>query len=485
MTGFYGRDWPDVDDPGPEDNPTLDDEYEQQLEHRRKVAEEAAKIRVREDAQALVAAEKTPPGLPFDADLLGAHLARPAEPPMRVQGLIPSDASTLIVAQRKTGKTIMVLNYAKALITGEPLLGQFETRPIAGNVALLNYEVSGNTIARWADEHGIHHSRLFIVNLRGRRNPLSHPDDREKLAKLLRTHDVEALATDPFGRAYTGKSQNDSGEVGQWLVNLDTFARSEVGATDLLLTAHAGWNGERTRGASALEDWADSVITMTRDTDDDSQRFLRAIGRDVDLDEDRLDFHAPTRTLTLAGVGSRKKAAATRKTDGLIVFVARAAHQQPGASTADVIRLIRDMDDAPTFQDRDVSKAALAAQERGFVRIVDNGPGKAKQHYPATVDSGPRKAKQHSPSTPSNPVQTPSTDGHPDPVQPRLMVDGVGVGDSASTQKAENLDGVKAHDLDNDEQDPTTELCHTCGEPLSWQRAAYGKTTCVTCEAAS
>src|SRR4029077_15507798 len=120
---------------------------------------------------------------------------------------------------------------------------------------LLNYEVSGPTVARWASDHGVPVDRFVIVNLRGRRNPLAHPEDRAKLAGILRALSVQSVIVDPFGRAYTGASQNDSGEVGSWLISLDRFVRSEVGARDLILTAHAGWNGERTRGASALEDW--------------------------------------------------------------------------------------------------------------------------------------------------------------------------------------------------------------------------------------
>src|SRR5687768_13005377 len=65
------------------------------------------------------------------------------------------------------------------------------------------------------------------------------------------------------------QSQNDPGEVGAWLIGLDQFTRTEVGALDLVLATHAGWNGERTRGSSALEDWADSIITMTRDDSED------------------------------------------------------------------------------------------------------------------------------------------------------------------------------------------------------------------------
>jgi hypothetical protein len=145
--------------------------------------------------------------------------------------------------------------------------------------------------------------------------------------------------------------------------------------------AHAGWDGERTRGASALEDWADVVITMTRDKDDETQRFLRAIGRDVDLEEDRLDFHAPTRTVTLAGVGSRRQIAADRKIAELSVFVARAAREHPGASISAVERAIKEMDDAPSFRNGEVSRAAKYAQKQGLMRIEKAGRGRPSALY--------------------------------------------------------------------------------------------------------
>lgn len=94
-----------------------------------------------------------------------------------------------------------------------------------------------------ADDHGIDQDRLYQVNIRGRRNPFTHPKDREVLLADLRSRGVESLVVDPFGRAYPGKSQNDPGEVGSWFVDLDLFVRPEVGAKDVILTAHAGWNG--------------------------------------------------------------------------------------------------------------------------------------------------------------------------------------------------------------------------------------------------
>jgi len=426
---------PDADTPPPlepwVDQVNPDDELERQISFNLRVTEAADRLRISDAARERIAAEKATanPAPPFDAGTLGEVLARPPSAPYRVEDLIPHQAGTLLTAARKAGKTTTELNLARCLLTGEDFLGRFGVRPLVGNVAILNFEVSGATLARWAHEHQIDQDRLLLVNLRGRRNPLPHPQDRAALAGWLRKHDIESLIVDPFGRAYTGKSQNDPGEVTAWLVDLDVFARDEAGALDLLLTAHAGWNAERTRGASALEDWADSIMWLTRDPDDDTQRYLRAEGRDVLVDEDRLLYDSTTRSLALAGTGSRKKTRDTRKVDDLAVFVRRAAGQIPGASTAQLVKEIRKMGDAPTFQDRDVSKAAQIAAERGFLRIEDNGPGKAKQHYP---------------STPSNPVQPPSTDAPSQPRPPRLYMDGVGVGAPEQQQLPDGvtLDGL-------------------------------------------
>lgn len=381
------------------------------------VRDELRKALLRKSVQAAVLAEQAAanPAPPFDAGTVGEILDRPAPPPMRIEGLAPSEGGLLVTAARKAGKTTFELNLAHSLITGQDFLGRFGVRPIDGDIAILNYEVSGDTLARWADEHGVDRDRCYLVNLRGRRNPLANPDDRRRLADELRARGTEALIVDPFGRAFTGKNQNDPGEVGAWLVDLDLFARGEVGATEVVLSAHAGWNGERTRGSSALEDWADSIVWITRDQDDDSQRFMRAEGRDVLIDEDRLDYSPTARTLTLAGVGSRRKSKDDRKLAELAVFVVRAARHNPGAHLAALEGQIKAMEDAPTFRNGEVSKAAKYAQERGLLRVEIGGAGRRNSHY--AVD----------PITPPNPSQTHPGEHLPTPPTPPYR-GGVGVG---------------------------------------------------------
>jgi hypothetical protein len=290
--------WGEHEPPAVED---LDAEFERRNRHELRVNTKLDELRILDEARDRLAAEKaaalTP--TPFDAGLLEEILARPAEPPHRVDGLIPSQAGVLVVAQRKVGKTTFDLNLARCLLTGAPFLGRFDVRPVDGRVGFLNYEVSGTQLARWADDVGIARDRLYLVNLRGRRNPLAHQDDRTELAQRLRDHEVEALFVDPFGRAFTGQAQNDAGEVGAWLANLDRYARGDCGVTDLVMSVHAGWDGERSRGSTALEDWADSIINLTKD--DEGIRYMRAIGRDVEVEEDALSYDPGTRMLDVSG----------------------------------------------------------------------------------------------------------------------------------------------------------------------------------------
>lgn len=392
---------------GPDDAELAADEAH--LEHQRQVMAAVRRQRVELEARDIVKAERAAAQQvpPFDAGMLSDVLARPAGPPHRVEDLIPADAGTLLVAQRKTGKTTLQLNLARSLILGDDFLGKFPTMQLDGNVAFLNYEVGSAQLARWAHEAGIPADRFFLVTLRGRRNPLGHDVDRESLAKQLRLRDTEALIVDPFGRAYTGASQNDPGEVGSWLADLDRFARGDVGAKDVVLAAHAGWNGERVRGATALEDWADSIINLTRD--DDQVRYLRAEGRDIDVPEDQLNFDPRTRYLTLAGAGSRKTAQKVRQLDALMPAVINLLKATPAMSgnQLDVAlrKLINDGDLDATCQKGDGARAAQLLEKRGLVVSKDGPRGSRLFSHLFTSPTSPELPQGNSDDLPDLPLK--------------------------------------------------------------------------------
>jgi hypothetical protein len=319
---------------------------------------------------------------PLETPTLREVLALPPEPPARVAGLIPSDAFSLIVAQAKTGKTTFVLNLVRSLLTGERFLGVFDVTPLVGSVAILNYEVSNRQLARWCTDVGLDEDRVMLVPLRGVGNPLSEPARQKELAGRLRSASVETLVVDPFSQAFTGADENATSEVGPFLKQLARFAFEEVGARDLVLVAHAGHDGERVRGNSRLLGDPDAVVTLTRDSE--GQRYMSAVGRDVDVAEDRLQFDLSTRRMLKTGSGSRARVKQMAKLEhqvarqhGLLDKVVAAVRTEPGVSQAKLVMGIEG-------RAEDVITAAAEAAARGLIEIRGGGPGVAKRHYPTS-----------------------------------------------------------------------------------------------------
>lgn len=394
---FTGRDVPGTFPDHADDRDRLD-EFDLDREVRR--------LRIAAEARRVIAAEDRGPEEPFDAGTLAEILRRPPDPPMRIDELAPWDSNVLLVAQRKTGKTTMSGNYTRSLLLGEPFLGRFSVRPLDGDVAVLNFEVSGAQLARWFDDVGVPRDRCHLVNLRGRRNPFKDLDDRARLAALLRSRGVESVVVDPFGRAFTGSEQNNAGEVGRWLTDLDEFVRSEVGARDLLLTAHAGWNGERTRGSSALEDWPDAIWTLTRDTEGDDgnrRRYFRAEGRDVDLEEGELTFDPDTRRLSYLDGGRRQAAVQRQLDDARRQILDLLKENAEGLSGKELSEMAGRKDAAFTAARTALVEAGDLLQEARSGR----GGGKLYRLNPSKVPNLPK----HAEPVPSEPTEPPSIEG--------------------------------------------------------------------------
>lgn len=256
-----------------------DDAYEAaadaKFKHTNAVIYELEKMRAREEAKAILAAEKLPPPSPLvvtTADVLRKTL--PTLPPARVAGVLPGNGSALLIAQAGTGKTTLLGNLARDLIDGTPFLDQCPVRRVSGRIAMLSYEMDAGELLDWFESVGVDLERFVMVDLRGRANPLADDAARLALANDLRALDVEVLMVDSFGRAFTGESQDSAADVTSWFVLLDTFTRAEVGATESVVIAHAGWSAERGRGSSALHDSPDSVLLYVKEADD--TRTLRA-----------------------------------------------------------------------------------------------------------------------------------------------------------------------------------------------------------------
>jgi hypothetical protein len=202
---------------------------------------------------------------PLDIATLDELLARPATPwriksrenvnvPGTGGGLIPAESNTLVVGQAKIGKTTFLGNLIHSLITGEPFLGRYnEINRVTGAVVVLNYEVTGRTYGQWLHEMEVPRERLHIISLRGAPNPFVSVRARAELIEALQERKCEVLIVDPLAQAFVGRTQNqnDAGEVANWYGLLNEI-KLAAGIPDAIVSAHAGWEGERVRGSSGL-----------------------------------------------------------------------------------------------------------------------------------------------------------------------------------------------------------------------------------------
>ena len=266
----------------------------------------------------------------------------------------------------------------RALADNEPFLGEFHTS-LDGRVAYLNYELDADTFRRWVRDIGITNTDRVAapLHLRGFKLPFWTTMGLEITANWLRENEVNFLILDPTARAWHGlvENENDNSQMGAFTNAVDELKRA-AGVQDALLAAHTGRkvheeNAEHTRGATRLDDWADSLWVLTKDRD--GARSLRATGRDVELEATVLDYNSGTRTLISTG---RTQRGATRATSRQSSTSARGHATRRSGELPTTSRGWRAAIEGDTAERGKWMKAAVAA---GYV-IVEPGKGTARLH---------------------------------------------------------------------------------------------------------
>lgn len=327
-----------------------------------------------------------------EADLDGidvvtaAELLRRERPPrVRVLGdVLLEGHNATVVARWKVGKSTLVDNVAAAVVAGDNWLGRFPVpRPM--RVALLNYELVEEDMDARLRALGLDAEateRLLVLNLRGKRLPLTVALGRRWLASRLADHGAELVVLDPFGAAYRsagGESENDNAEVRGFLLALDEI-KAEAGCKTLVMPVHTGRaeaveGDEQGRGATVLEDWPDVRMILTKDREE--IRYLRTEGRAPwQLHESRLSFDLGSRRLTLdagdVGVSRReaRKGEQARLVTDLVL-------KQPGMNTTELYGALT----AAGVTNNEEKAAARAAAVSGRVVHTHKGYRGAVLHF--------------------------------------------------------------------------------------------------------
>jgi hypothetical protein len=246
-------------------------------------------------------------------DLAAELLLPESEASWRITGMLPADGNAVVVAPRKTGKTTLVGELVRSLVDGTAFLG-FACTPVVGGVALFNYENTERQQRAWLRALGIENQeQVHVLHLRGSALNLNVPQVRAYVTAWLRERAIEVWIPDPYMRAAQGVvlNENDNGQANSFTGLLDEI-KTEAGVKEIVMPAHSSnknaneveAGSESMRGAGRVEDWADAIWYLTTV---DSQRFIRATGRDVEIPETLLHFDSETRRLSIGRPGHGRR----------------------------------------------------------------------------------------------------------------------------------------------------------------------------------
>lgn len=281
--------------------------------HDPRVVEELEKLRIRESARRLWQTESRPPAQIPEILTLAERLQRPIPPAQwRIEGWQPANSRVVLTAQYKAGKTTLTGNLSRALVDGTWWLDAAPTAPVAGNVTILDFEMSERQIDEWLSDQGIQNKdKVVIVPLRGKASAFDiiDPEIRSQWAQRLRNASTEYCIFDCLRPVLDALGLDEHRDAGRFLVAFDALL-DEAGVADALLVHHMGHSGERARGDSRIRDWPDVEWRLIREDDEPSSpRYITAFGRDVDVYESGLKYDETTRHLRLVK-GSRRDAEA-------------------------------------------------------------------------------------------------------------------------------------------------------------------------------
>lgn len=300
-------------------NPREDKEYGGYLRGERLAQAAQADARRLEAAQAW-----TPP--PYPATAYDQLAEEPPEVDWIIRDLWTGNAQ--VNAQKKSGKTTLLLNATAALLTGDPFLGRFEVNVESDcRVGFLNMELTRGQFNRWLSDMELADDalkRLSVYHARDHgRLDLANGAVADWVVRWLRDTGVSVLLMDPLGSFYDQPSGGDPNAAYlRWWACFERVVL-EAELRGVLIAHHSGYSedgGNRARGASAMMDKPDVNMSYRYESGDgsytdapiDNKRYLRAHGRDVDVAEFEIDWDLRTRRLVVTGGGGRAENAAER-----------------------------------------------------------------------------------------------------------------------------------------------------------------------------
>jgi len=306
-------------------------------------------------------AQDTPPTSPVSLEkFLDSKISQNA---YVIDDLLVSQGKVFLVAKAKAGKTTLCLALLKSLVLGDDFLGRFKVTKPQGAIGYLNMELTDGQMQRWTKRLGLSESSsIYFWNLRGKPNPFRSEIARRVLIEQLRSLGVKTLFIDTFAKVFPGNA-NDNSEVNRFLVMLDGVLE-EAGIEQLVMLLHAGHEGKKIRGASALNDHPDSIWYLT--TDEAGNRFFSALGRDVDVPEGHLLLDKGTYEITFTGEGR-----SARKVSNQREIVLEFVESHPGCKAKEIDEILTGTKEAKIKLRSTLVKEGVLEINKGFGNAVN------------------------------------------------------------------------------------------------------------------
>ncbi len=214
----------------------------------------------------------------------------------KIADLWPEGSNVLFAAPAKFGKSTMMMNMIRSLLTGDAFLGYFDCEPVpeGESLLLIDFEMNPDRVRDQLRGQGLRSltdqvlDRLRVECLRGKIKKFDITDDDavQYWVDYCQEHNVTTLILDPLAPllGFLNVAENENSEINRFFQQLDEL-KEKAGIKDMIVVHHCGHMADyRPRGASRFNDWPDALWgAKLSDPNDPANctRTFHARGRDV------------------------------------------------------------------------------------------------------------------------------------------------------------------------------------------------------------
>jgi len=247
----------------------------------------------------------------------------PKEQTWLVEGLIPDDGASMIVAKPKVGKSTVARALAVAVARGdESFMGRrLNTH---GHVFYISFKGEGTRKSIHRELHKLTGGRKEVGRLHIFCDKLAPGDILSRVKRSVKKHKPVLVVIDTFQALAQVKDINDYSMAAEKIKPLLELA----GDGHILFVHHSPKNaidgdmGSMVQGSTVLYGLMESAVAVWRDKDDRRVRFLMAEGREVELEPVVMNLNPETHEPTL---GRTRKEMNEMDADGELVARLNAA----------------------------------------------------------------------------------------------------------------------------------------------------------------